>query len=716
MGFGSAGSNLLMKKSMPVIDFKNEHSACYWQNRKLVIEANGVSHRFMASLPSQYQRIMALHHHKGVSISSDSAHFLSDGYVTYFLKMLSGWKIYIDEPEMYAKAGVELPGKCSRPQHIEVIGEGTYPPKNNYDLFKARKSFLEHTEHSDAKGFVMPDCIMRLIFQKLQCKSISVLVPPAEFDAAAAEKVRQGHDVIVVSRDADIPLHPWCYSAKGGRIFFPHTGNSTLLCIDRKSKLLILSSHFGDDREFSQTDNSIIRVYEVMLLLCALHLPHDYHYIPSETATYGFSNATGIGWRTVLPLIRKLAPMVKQKEHDLSQLSNQNIIHSISGEIHSVGKGFPARATAAALQFLNQPHASNTNTNARDSISVYKYVGTCSKVCDNRRKLFSVNTERLDWVRMRSPPKIMTRHIIRHIEICMYADNGAAEKTYRAFDEFMDLIPRIHEIPEESFECASLGLASDPYEREKLPHDNALMAIRAKSPQSYGVKGKEKTEHREDSHYKPVVIVEISHVNGAIIAPPHGVSSAKDGILWSFCVCPNGMLCRHIKTMLIAMSRFKDEDYATNHTFSKYWQNKSTGKIQASGKPLRIRHAMTHKPFLSDIFGQGNVGPENILGLLPETYENDIDVETGETMESGTVMAIERARNNRRINRKRRSGSQSLEPLDSKQSKIQSMMKELTPGIDWKRLRKLCDSRFATTGIYANYHREADITDAHSAL
>lgn len=103
-------------------------------------------------------------------------------------------------------------------------------------------------------------------------------------------------------------------------------------------------------------------------------------------------------------------------------------------------------------------------------------------------------------------------------------------------------------------------------------------------------------------------------------------------------------------------------------------------------------------------------------GLLPETYENDIDVETGETMESGTVMAIERARNNRRINRKRRSGSRSLEPLDSKQSKIQSMMKELTPDIDWKRLRKLCDSRFATTGIYANYHTEADITDAHSTL
>ena len=303
---------------------------------------------------------------------------------------------------------------------------------------------------------------------------------------------------------------------------------------------------------------------------------------------------------------------MKQKEQELSQLSNQEIIYSISGEFDSVKKGFPARATTASLQFLDQPHTPNKIFGA-SNVYDYQYVGTCTQVCDGRPKMFTLNTDQIDWTRMRSPPKITTRGVLRHFEHCIHADNGAADNTYSAFDEFIDLIPRIHEIPEGSFECASLGIEHDPCKRDKLPHGNVLMAIRAKSPQSYGVKGKEKTEHREDSHYKPVVIVEVSSVDGAIIAAPHSISSSNDGILWSFCVCPNGMLCRHIKTMLIAMSRFKEEDYATNHTFSKYWQSKSIGKIQTLDKPLRIRHAMTFKPFLSDILGNGNVGPEKLL-------------------------------------------------------------------------------------------------------
>jgi hypothetical protein len=106
----------------------------------------------------------------------------------------------------------------------------------------------------------------------------------------------------------------------------------------------------------------------------------------------------------------------------------------------------------------------------------------------------------------------------------------------------------------------------------------------------------------------------------------------------------------------------------------------------------------------------------NVRELLPRDYDNDVDVETGETMKSVDIMAIEKARAKRRINRKRRSGSQSLLPMESRQNKIQSVMQELLSDVDWNQLRDLCDKNFATTGIYANYHRKIDIADAYGVL
>ena len=301
--------------------------------------------------------------------------------------MLSAWKIYVCEPELYDKAGIEIPPKCTKPVKVVVIGEGSYGPKQNYDGYKAEK--LRSERISDSKGCVTPDCIMRLVYHKLSCNSISTSIPPAEFDATAAERVRSGCDVIVVSRDADIPLYPWGHSTLGGRIFFPDKGASKLLCIDREHKLMILQTHFQQSATILMENSDRIRVFEVCLLVCALHLPHDYHYIPYDKAKYKFSNATGIGWSKISQIMRKLATSIcPQKLEELTRLDSQDVIASLRDTVDSVKSGFPARACTAAIQFLSQPVLNI----AHDAypLSEYVYVKSCKEKCNHNYTMYSI--------------------------------------------------------------------------------------------------------------------------------------------------------------------------------------------------------------------------------------------------------------------------------------------------------------------------------------
>eukprot|EP00041_Stephanoeca_diplocostata_P029514 m.873413 g.873413 ORF g.873413 m.873413 type:complete len:709 (+) comp23572_c1_seq40:1607-3733(+) len=706
MGFGTAGSNLLLKKNARILDFNSSFSADFWKNRRIAIEANGISHRFMSTLPEEYQRMLATHHHEKKCISCDSAHFVANGFVRYFLRLLSGWKLFVPEPELYTGTALEIPEDQSiLPYSIEIIGEALYAPKSNYDKFKAEKSRQDH-QISESKGGVMPDCIMRLVFQKLQCSSISISKPPAEFDATAADRASCGFDVIVVSCDADIPLYPWSHRGLRGRIFFPHKNSSKLMCFDRDHKLKILQKHFGVDLEFLLESDDHIRIFEVSLLICALHLPHDYHFTSHDKAKYGYSNATGIGWTKLPKMMHRLATAVRVSMGDLIALQNQDVAQSLQHHIVSVKQGFPAKACAAALHFINQPVLQSTEVERHlQDLAEYEYVGSCSELCAHGYSVYTMPIGILEWRKMESPPKILTSDVLNHFETRMRTDNGASTGTYSALNEFLDMLPRIHEIPENSFECALVDVEYDPSKRQSLSGGNSLIAIRAKSPQSYGVKGKEKTEHREDAHYKPIAIVEVSPINGAVLA--------DNGILWHQCICPNGMLCRHVKTMLLALSRFREEDYATNHTFAKYWQDKSSKKIQVSNTPLQLRFASTHRPFLNDILGKKNIGPEDLKRLFSGQAKTDIDIETGDIV--ATQSAIAHAQKRRRINRRRRSGSQAaIEAMDSQTRKAKEEFAKLQP--DWTRLRFLCNERYRTTGKYCNFHRECDIANAHDIL
>ena len=134
--------------------------------------------------------MLARHHHDQVPLKKGNASVYADRFVVKFTEYLK--RLGISLPVGTSPEGIDPPTA------IEVIGEHTYAAKSEYDRLKAKNRWghFERKEWSDA--VVLPDCVMRAVFQRLRQQGVVVTAPVAEFDATGAHRCRQGAIVIVV--------------------------------------------------------------------------------------------------------------------------------------------------------------------------------------------------------------------------------------------------------------------------------------------------------------------------------------------------------------------------------------------------------------------------------------------------------------------------------------------------------------------------------------
>eukprot|EP00041_Stephanoeca_diplocostata_P028638 m.824889 g.824889 ORF g.824889 m.824889 type:complete len:750 (+) comp23406_c0_seq25:2732-4981(+) len=740
MGFQNSGSHIICKKQAEVISFSDTagYGGTFWKGRKIAIECNGISHKVLASIPPEYRVCLARHHHDNVSIDTDTMIWMADTFVKEFcilcmkfkLVFPSLWKYYPTDKQSEIQKATKM-YDC-----VDVIGEHRYKAKQNYDLYKKTKRRDEYLKDKDTNigaGCVIPDCIMANVFMRLTKCGLKVTIPPAEFDATGARRFKDGWDVIVFSRDADIPLYPCGNSLAGGRILFPEPGH--LKVFDVALKREMIRTHFAVD---VPDDKLRFFLCEVVLLFCALFCPHDYHYRLSPAAKHCYTNSTGIGLRKFVEIANSVGKILNDAVSGFadkfsasdraSVMSNPQQVRDFLDHLIAVHENQPShskmvestnvtcvQARDAVLAFVQQPVSflPGRGIFVGSCFKKFKYEGACSESCMEREQtIYTLREDGIEWNANAKPPKILLRHTMNHFQFNMHLFEGAFDGQYCAFTECCDvLLGRAATVDSTQFQFASMPIADDPMRRAVLQRGHELVLMKGKSPQSYGCKGKEKSDYKDGQFYTPHIILEVNVIDGVIAPPGSGGSISTDGILWYSCQCKSGAkLCRHIKACLVSLSRVREEDMATNHSYANYWRKKFSGP-EISEEPTKVRELQTQKEYISDVLPPDTAEHE-IIDMMKYNHPGskcDSSEKLESTINDGVSTLIKRAmkKGGSGIIRKRRSSNK--EKIDAMLKKARDSASFITP--DYERLRRANEEFCKVLKCKrpgAQFHRECD--------
>eukprot|EP00041_Stephanoeca_diplocostata_P011913 m.197889 g.197889 ORF g.197889 m.197889 type:complete len:744 (-) comp18725_c0_seq10:143-2374(-) len=738
MGFGSNGKTIICKEKAEVVSFDaySGSGATFWKNRRIAIECNGLSHKVMAQLPAEYCTYLARHHHHGFGMDIDTMTWIANAFLRelctqcskYHLVFPSLWQHYSEDTRAKVKATIKM-YKC-----VDIVAEHRYKPKANYDRYKAELRKEHLSSRKNTMGAVIPDCIMAIIFTKLQASGFHVTVPPAEFDATGAHRFATGWDTMVFSKDADIPLFPSGVLANTGRILFPD-GNK-LTVFDKNMKCEMIRTHFGAE---PATDCEFY-LYEVLLLFCALFCPHDYHYAHDASKALLYTNRTGIGIDGFQKIVKSIGTTARAHLHtfltqnglisESKTMPDRRIVpvfldfillhhekhceDALTAKRTNSGSSVCGRAKSAVLAFVNQNKSlvEGQGIYCGKNFVAFKYEGACSDTCmglADQAYVYTLARHEIKWQTAMQAPRILYKDTMYHFQYNMHLFKGAQDGQYCAYTESAGtLLGRVAVVEASDFKYAQLEMKDDPLRRKELPDNHELILVQGKSPQSFGCKGKE-NEGRKGAFYYPLIILEVSTVDGVILQPGFGSSTCKDGILWYCCAaCKSGdTLCRHIKSCLVSLSRVREEDWATNHNYDKYWQQCKAAPI--TEEPTRIAELQTANVYLSDCVPDANEAELSDMVAFKSPSETTTDPGTDKIITKGMKKKFQKALKKGGTGIIRKRASTNSDTIVSLQQRASKLADGIVP--DYVALRKKHDEfkrHKKSEKWHVNFHRDCD--------
>jgi hypothetical protein len=631
------GAQVYAKGDAEIWAMGSTHGARHWKGQHVILEWAGPTHPSALRLPGKYLAPLARHHWDGAPIDAGLRGFTVNAVLAAVGRLLV--KYCVCWPPAVGKLGAyDIPHGSTgtdAPAVLEVGFEQQFAPKAMCQASRRADLEAAHKDGTDGGGAVIPDCVVREAMVRLSEIGVGVTwARDAEFDGTGTFRAAQGSRVIVESGDLDMPAHIFGRADCTGVVLLKGKTAGDLHVFGAEHKVNAMS-------RFWVVDPAAVRnhflAFEVMTLAAVLLGPHDYHF---DLADGKYSNATGNRYKSIVKVVRPWLdalraalttgnypttardvaeavvkcfmtqwPAAGGVREKIGHLSFEKFEHAFRGFVDQpvafdVGPDQPSVPYVDALDrhCLTPPTpgvaAGGSGVDA-DKARAYTYEGKCQNCVHGEKpweppefpiKGTADGPDRV-LIEGKAKPRINTCDVCRHFTQYMYRIEGAQPGTYDPFTAIMELCTRLG-VTSEIVKWAWLEPSEDPRGRDSLAADRRLIYLLFRVPQSFG--SQDKTKHRDKKgHYDVRCVLELDMSSGRMV---------RDGILWYNCGCHNGMkLCRHVQTMLVALSRIGEDDF-TNHSFVRYW----APKTHAAGetKAVMLEDLMVERVYLSDLLGR----------------------------------------------------------------------------------------------------------------